>query len=56
MQQSGRKGRNGKVSNSIIIAQVQNSSKWRQKEILSKYLVEQVDEDAMTAFIQASTC
>ena len=56
MQQSGRGGRNGEVSDSTIIARVQNSSGWRQREILSEYSVEQVDEEAMTAFIQASTC
>lgn len=38
---------------------VQNSSEWRgqrQKEILSAYSVEEADEEAMTAFILASTC
>jgi superfamily II DNA helicase RecQ len=56
MQQSGRGGRNGEVSDSIIIARVQNSSGWRRREVLSAYSVEKVDEDAMTAFMQASTC
>jgi ATP-dependent DNA helicase RecQ len=56
IQQSGRGGRSGEVSDSIIIARVQNSSGWRRREILSEYSVEQVDEEAMTAFMQASTC
>jgi superfamily II DNA helicase RecQ len=56
MQQSGRGGRNGEVSDSIIIARTQSSSGWRRREILSEYSVEKVDEDAMTAFMQASTC
>jgi len=59
VQQSSRGGRNGEVSNSIIIVRVQNSYDWRglrRKEVLSTYLVEEVDEEAMTAFIKASTC
>jgi superfamily II DNA helicase RecQ len=56
VQQSGRGGRNGEVSDSIIITRVKNSSGWRRREILSAYSVEKVDEDAMTAFIQTSTC
>jgi hypothetical protein len=35
---------------------MQNSSGWRRKEILSAYSVEQIDEEAMTEFIQARTC
>jgi superfamily II DNA helicase RecQ len=56
VQQSGRRGRNREVSDSIVIAQVQNSSRRRRSGILSKYLVEQIDEDAITEFIQARTC
>lgn len=59
VQQSGRGGRNGEVSESIIIVRVQNCHDWRglrQREILSAYSVEEVDEEAMTAFIRASTC
>jgi superfamily II DNA or RNA helicase len=56
VQQSGRGGRNGEVSDSIVIARVQNSSGRRRSGILSEYSVEQIDEDAMTEFIQARTC
>ena len=59
VQQSRRGGRNKEVSNSIIIVKVQNSHDWRglrRKEILSAYLVKEVDKEAMTAFIKASTC
>ena len=59
VQQSGRGGRNGEVSESIIIVRVQNSHDWRgqrKREILSAYSVEEVDEEAMTVFIKASTC
>jgi superfamily II DNA helicase RecQ len=59
VQQSGRGGRNGEVSDSIIIVKVQNCHDWRgqrKKEILSAYSVEEVDEEAMTAFILAKTC
>ena len=56
MQQSGQGGWNREVSESIIIVRVQNSHDWRglrRREILSAYLVEEVDEEAMTAFIKA---
>lgn len=56
MQQSGRGGRNGEVSDSTIIARVQNNSGWKRREVMSEYSVEKVDEDAMTAFMQARTC
>ena len=58
VQQSGRGGQNGEISESIIIVRVQSSHDWRglrRREILSAYLVEEVDEEAMTAFIKAST-
>ncbi len=51
MQQSGRRGRNKEVSEAIIITRVENSSEQRQSEIISEYSVEQMDENAMTAFI-----
>ena len=56
VQQSGRGGRNGEVSESIIVVQMHRTSGWRRKEILSAYSVEAVDEEAMTAYIQARTC
>ena len=56
VQQSGRGGRSGEVSESIIVARVQNSGGWKRKEVLSAYSVEHIDEEAMTAYIQARTC
>jgi superfamily II DNA helicase RecQ len=53
VQQSGRGGRNREVSESIIITRVENSSGRRRSEIISAYSVEQVDEDAITEFIQS---
>jgi superfamily II DNA helicase RecQ len=40
VQQSGRGRRNGEVSESIIITQVHQTSRYRRQEILSAYLVE----------------
>ena len=56
VQQSGRGGRNGEVSESVIITRVESSSGWKRREIMSEYSVEQVDEDAMTEFIQGQGC
>jgi superfamily II DNA helicase RecQ len=56
VQQSGRGGRNGEVSDSMIIARVQHSSKHKRKEVISEYSVESVDEEAMVAFMQTKTC
>ena len=59
MQQSGRGGRDGEVSESVIFVRVQNSHDWRgqrRKEVLCAYSVEEADEEAMTAFILTSTC
>jgi hypothetical protein len=55
-QQSGRGGRNREVSDSVIITRVANSHRQKRSSIISEYSVEQVDEDAMTEFIQARTC
>ena len=55
-QQSGRGGWNGEISESIIITRVANSHAHKRSGIMSEYLVEQVDEDAMTEYIQARTC
>ena len=61
-QQSRRGGRNGEVSESIIIARVQGggvgggSRGAKGQELLSAYSVEAVDEEGMTAFMQAKTC
>jgi superfamily II DNA helicase RecQ len=56
VQQSGQRGWNREVSDSIIIAQVQHSSKHQRKEVTSDYSVESTDEEAMVAFIQTQTC
>ena len=56
VQQSGRGGRNGEVSESVIITRVESSSGWKRSGIMSEYSVEQIDEDAMTEFIQTKTC
>jgi hypothetical protein len=55
-QQSGRGGRGGEVSDSIVIVRVKTTSGRRRKEILSEYCVEQIDEDAMTEFLQVKGC
>jgi superfamily II DNA helicase RecQ len=56
VQQSGRGGRNGEVSDSIVIVRVKTTHGRRRSEVLSEYSVEKVDEDAMTEFIQSSGC
>jgi superfamily II DNA helicase RecQ len=56
VQQCRRGGRNGEVSESVIITRVKNSSGQRRSGIMSAYSVEQVDEDAMTEFIQSAGC
>lgn len=55
-QQSGRGGRNGEISDSIVVTRVQNTQGRRRPEILSEYSTEQVDEDAMTEFLQSTGC
>lgn len=56
VQQSGRGGRNGEVSESVIITRVKSSSGWRRSGIMSEYSVERTDEEAMTEFIQSQGC
>lgn len=56
VQQSGRGGRNGEVSESVIITRVESSHGRQRQEIMSEYSVEQIDEDAMTEFIQSRGC
>jgi ATP-dependent helicase YprA (DUF1998 family) len=56
VQQLGREGRNREVSELVIITRVENSSGWKQKEIISKYLVKQVNKDVITEFIQSRGC
>ena len=62
VQQSGRGGRNGEVSESVIVTRVEHSLQHRHRQgharrgLVCEYSVEQVDEDAMTEFIQAQGC
>jgi superfamily II DNA helicase RecQ len=56
VQQSGRGGRNGEVSESVVVTRIQHSQGYKRRALLSEYSVEQVDEDAMTGFIQAQRC
>jgi len=56
VQQSGQGGRNGEVSDSMIIARVQHSSKHKRKEVTSDYSVKSADKEAMVAFMQSKTC
>lgn len=56
VQQSGRGGRSGEVSESIIITRVEHSIGERRSEVMSEHSVEQADEDAMTEFIQSTGC
>lgn len=55
-QQSGRGGRGGEVSDSIVVVRVKTTSGRRRKEVLSEYCVEHVDEEAMTEFLQVKGC
>lgn len=56
VQQSGRGGRDGEISQSIVVVRVENTSGRRRSGIMSEYSTEQVDEDAMTEFIQSKGC
>ena len=56
VQQSGRGGRNGEVSDSVVFVGVQTTRGWRRSEVVSAYTVEQVDEDALTEYLQAQCC
>jgi superfamily II DNA helicase RecQ len=55
-QQSGRGGRGREVSDAIVVVRVKTTSGRRRKEILSEYCVKQVDEEAMTEFLQVKGC
>lgn len=56
VQQSGRGGRNGEVSESVIITRVEHSHGWKRSGIMSEYSVERIDEEAMTKYIQSQGC
>jgi superfamily II DNA helicase RecQ len=55
-QQSGRGGRDGDISQSIIVVNVQNTSPYKRSGVMSVYSTEQIDEEAMTEFIQTKGC
>jgi hypothetical protein len=44
------------VSDSIVFVGVQIIRGWRRSEVVSIYIVKQVDEDALTAYLQAQCC
>ena len=50
-QQSGREGRGGEVSDSIIIIRVKTTSSRYRKEVLSEYYIKQVDKEAIMEFL-----
>lgn len=56
VQQSGRGGRNGEVSDSVVFVGVQTTRGWRRSEVVSTYTVEQVDEDVLIEYLQAQCC
>jgi superfamily II DNA helicase RecQ len=55
-QQSGRGGRDGDVSQSIVIVRAKTTRPYKRSGIISEYSTEQVDEEAMTAYIQSKGC
>ena len=44
------------MSDSIVVVRVKTTSGRRRKEVLNEYCVEQVDEEAMTEFLQVKGC
>ena len=56
VQQSGRGGRGGEVSESIIVVGVERSQSRRRPGIMSADSTEQVDEEAMTEFVRSPGC
>lgn len=55
-QQSGRGGRSGEISNSVIITRLESSFSLRANALQSDFTVEKVDEDALTEYIQTKGC
>jgi superfamily II DNA helicase RecQ len=53
VQQSGREGRNREVSDSVMFVGVKTTCAWRRAKVVFAYTVEQVDKDALTAYLQA---
>ncbi|KAH8800934.1 P-loop containing nucleoside triphosphate hydrolase protein [Xylogone sp. PMI_703] len=56
VQQSGRGGRSGEVSESIIVVNVKHTRPFKGEEEITAYSVEEVDEQAMTEYIQSRPC
>jgi len=55
-QQSGRGGRGGEISQSIIVIRVKSTKPYKRSGIVSEYSTEQIDEEAMTEFVQSKEC
>lgn len=55
-QQSGRAGRSGEISNSVVITRVEGSFSSRSNALQSDFSVEQIDEEAMTEYIRTESC
>jgi hypothetical protein len=56
VQQSGRGGRNEEVSESIIVVGIKHTGPFKKDEEISAYSVEDIDERAMTEYIQSREC
>ena len=56
VQQSGRGGRGGEISQSIIVIRVDSTHSYKRQGIMSAYSTEQIDEDAMSEFVQSREC
>jgi superfamily II DNA helicase RecQ len=56
VQQSRREGRNKEISDSVVFVRVKTTRVWRRAEVVSAYTVEQVNKDALTAYLQARCC
>jgi superfamily II DNA helicase RecQ len=51
VQQSGRGGHRGEISQSIIVIRVDSTYSYKRQGIMSTYSTEQINEDAMTEFV-----
>ncbi len=55
-QQSGRGGRDGEFSESIVVVRVNRSSRTYRSGLISEYSTEQIDEDGLNEFIRTRGC
>lgn len=55
-QQSGRAGRSGEVSNSVVITRLEGSFSSRANALQSDFTVEKIDEEALTEYIRTKGC